>query len=139
MALMNYNPYAMMSAFDRMDRILGRAGGPVDPDTFVPAVESFSSETELHLRAEIPGVAPQDVHIEVTDGQLCITGERRAPAYAAQSCCCFEEMKYGPFSRCFMIPKNVDREKIRAKNENGILDITIPLPASVKPQEIRIE
>jgi HSP20 family protein len=143
MAITRYNPYTTTSALDRLERFFDIEGRPFDSfdtdDVFVPAVESFSNNEALHLRAEVPGIDPKDIHIEVTDGHLCITGERKVPEYAKEACCCFEEMTYGSFERCFTIPSNIERDKIKAKNEFGILDITIPLPESVRPHVIRVE
>ena len=93
----------------------------------------------LYLRAEIPGVNRKDVDIKVEDGHLCIKGERKRPESAKDSCCCFEEMGYGSFERCFHLPERVEAEKIHAKYENGVLELSVPLSESVTGKKIPIE
>jgi HSP20 family protein len=106
---------------------------------FYPSAESYAKGNILHLRTEIPGVNPKDVDIKVEDGHICIRGERRRPESAKDSCYCFEEMCYGSFERCFHLPERVEVEKIHAKYENGMLELSIPLSESVAGKKIPIE
>jgi len=106
---------------------------------YFPSMESFIKGNTLHLRAELPGVDPKDVDISLKDGHLCISGERRRSKTEEGSSYCFEEMDYGKFSRFFHVPRDVVAEKISAKYENGMLDLTIPLPEEAKGKKIPIE
>ncbi len=108
-------------------------------DGFCLSAESYVKGNLLYLRAEIPGVNPKDVDIKVEDGHLCIKGERKRPESAKDSCCCFEEMGYGSFERCFHLPERVEVEKIHAKYENGVLELSVPLSESVTGKKIPIE
>jgi HSP20 family protein len=104
-----------------------------------PAVESFIKGNDLHLRAEIPGVDPKTVSISLDDGHLCIKGERKMDEVSGESCVCLDELDYGSFNRCFHVPRDIDREKIHARYDLGMLDITIPLKESVSRKSIPIE
>ena len=104
-----------------------------------PAVESFIKGNELHLRAEIPGVDPKTVSVSLDDGHLCIKGERKMHEMSEDSCFCVEELDYGSFNRCFHVPRDIDREKIQARYELGMLDITVPLKESLSQKTIPIE
>jgi|GEM_PF-577239 len=106
-----------------------------------PAVESFVKGNELHLRAEIPGVDPKAVVVALDDGHLCIRGERKRKMHevSEESCVCLEELDYGSFNRCFHVPRDIDREKIHARYELGMLDITIPLKEKLSQKAIPIE
>jgi HSP20 family protein len=106
-----------------------------------PAVESFVKGNALHLRAEIPGVDPKAVVVALDDGHLCIRGERKRKMHevSEESCVCLEELDYGSFNRCFHVPRDIDREKIHARYELGMLDITIPLKEKLSQKTIPIE
>jgi Molecular chaperone (small heat shock protein) len=106
---------------------------------YYPSMESFIKDNTVHLRVELPGVDPKDVDISLKDGHLCISGERKRSKTEKGSCYCFEEMNYGKFSRCFHVPRDVDVEKISAKYEKGMLELTIPLSEEVKGKKIPIE
>ena len=104
-----------------------------------PAVESYVKGNELHLRAEIPGVDPKTVAISLDDGHLCIKGERKMQEISSETCSCLDEIDYGAFSRCFHVPRDIDRENIHARYELGMLDITIPLKESLSRKRIPVE
>jgi len=119
---------------DRVERpVLSRGIG------FCPSVESYVRDNTMHFRAEIPGVNPKDVSINIDDGHLCFRGERKRPESAEDSCYCFEELDYGSFERCFRLPAHVDADNVRAKYDNGILDVTIPLSKQIMGKTIPIE
>ena len=107
--------------------------------SYLPSMESYVKDNNMHLRAEIPGVDPKDVDISLKDGHLCVTGERKRANSGEGACYCFDEMSYGKFTRCFSVPRDAEAEKIRAKYEHGMLDITVPLSASVGERKIPIE
>ncbi len=106
---------------------------------FYPNMESYVKGNELHLRAEIPGVDPKDVDISVEDIHLCIKGVRKLDESIKDSDLGFEEMSYGGFERCFHIPRDADVQKMHAKYDKGLLDISIPLMKSGKGKHIPIE
>ena len=106
---------------------------------FCPNMESYIKGSELHLRAELPGVSPKDVDISVDDIHLCIKGERKPPEVGKDIDYGFEEMSYGGFERCFHIPRDADVQKMHAQYDNGLLDIIIPLSKAGKERHIPIE
>ena len=113
--------------------------GIVSDGGFYPNMESYIKGNELHLRAEIPGVDPKDVDISIEDIHLCISGLRKRDESVKDYDYGFEEMDYGGFERCFHIPRDADVQKMHAKYENGLLDISIPLSKSGKGKHIPIE
>jgi len=119
---------------DMVERpVLSRRNG------FCPCVESYVKDNTMHFRAEIPGVNPKDVSINIDDGHLCFRGERKRPESDEDSCYCFEELDDGSFGRCFHLPERVDADKVHAKYDNGILDVTIPLSKELMGKAIPIE
>ncbi len=81
-------------------------------------------EKEFLVNMEVPGVDKKDVNIDVKSGVLTISGERKETHTDKKSN--WSESYYGSFSRSFTIPENVKIEDISAKQENGILSISIP-------------
>jgi HSP20 family protein len=82
----------------------------------------------------IPGVPPDDIELVITARNLIIKGERKSPEgrYFRQ------ERSAGSFQRALNLNVPVDRDKVVAKNENGILRVTLPKADSVKPRKISI-
>ena len=95
-----------------------------------PAVEVFQREGQLVVRAELPGLSADDVRVEVTkDGSLLLEGERRSEIEAEEEGGVYRsERTYGRFSRVIDLPEEVDVDRAQARFENGVLEISFPLP-----------
>jgi HSP20 family protein len=100
-----------------------------------PALDAFVEGDELHVRLELPGIDPNnDVEIEVENGVLRVSGERRQETSSEGENGGFirREMTYGSFERRIGLPEGVDVEAVKASYDAGILDIAIPVPAKPK-------
>ncbi|MDI3329128.1 MAG: Hsp20/alpha crystallin family protein [Micrococcus sp.] len=92
-------------------------------------VEEESRENELCIRAELPGVDPdQDIDISVADGVLTITAERRQEERHEDKEGFRSEFRYGSFYRSLPLPANATAEDISASYKDGVLEITVPVP-----------
>ena len=111
-----------------------RASGGIERAGFgavwAPAVEMFERDGKVVVRAELPGLSPEDVRIEVTDdGSLLIQGERRSEFEAQEEGGIYRsERVYGRFSRVIALPDDVDVDKAQAHFDNGVLEISFLLP-----------
>ena len=94
-----------------------------------PAIESFIDADRLVIRADVPGVTPQNVEVRVDDGVLTIRGSRTAAALEERRDFIHREIKYGSFERAISIPKGVQQQDISAACRDGVLELTIPLRA----------
>jgi HSP20 family protein len=100
---------------------------------WVPALDAKVEGEDLHVRLEVPGIDPDaDVDIEVENGVLRVSGERRQEETKEENGWSRKEMRYGRFERRLALPDGVDAENVRASYDAGILDITVPLPAKPK-------
>lgn len=100
---------------------------------WVPALDASVEGDELHVRLELPGIDPDaDVDIEVDNGVLRVSGERRSEETKEENGWSRKEMRYGRFERRVALPDGVDAESVRATYDAGILDITVPIPAQPK-------
>jgi len=84
------------------------------------------TDEAIVVDVELPGVKPEDVHLEVEGDVLRITGERRAIASRQGRNYHHLEHHYGHFERQLRLPRSVDRNTIRAEFDSGILSITLP-------------
>lgn len=111
----------------------------VSARTWVPPVDINETEDNLVLKAELPGIKPDDVEIRVEDNTLYLKGERKFEREVKEENLHRVERSYGTFSRSFSLPSSVDPEKIKAEYQNGILTLTMPKREEAKPKTIKID
>jgi len=126
-----------------MDRALGRFFDRdlVDgsPD-WVPPIEVGEHNGQLQVRAELAGLKPEDVKIEVTDDSLTIQGERKYEHEENKRGMYRSERRYGQFYRQIPLPEGANVEEAKAQFKDGVLEITLPIPEQAnKVREIPIE
>jgi HSP20 family protein len=105
----------------------GRAMGFSQAD-WVPPIEVFERDNQLVVRAEIPGLSKDDVKVEVRDDMLTLSGERREEHEETKDGYRVSERHYGRFFRNIPLPEGVKPEDVRATFQNGVLEITMPMP-----------
>ena len=107
---------------------------------WAPRIEAFERETQLVVRAELPGLKREDVKVSVDDGVLTLSGERKSQNRTDENGFYHSEMSYGRFQRAFRLPETAEIENISAKFEDGILEIAIPNAAPPrKTHEVTIQ
>ena len=104
-----------------------------------PAIESFIHENRLVIRAELPGIDPENVEIIVDGSLLTIRALREAEAEHQARNFVHREIRYGSFARAISIPKGVRREDIVAAWRHGMLELTIPLPQGAGVRRVPVE
>src|SRR5215210_3560821 len=107
-------------------------------ESYVPQIESAVRENTLWVKADLPGIDPKDVEVEVEGNRLTLRGERKAEHEESEAGYVHREVQYGSFMRSFTIPEGVKAEDIHAKYQNGVLELSVPLPASVLPKKVNI-
>jgi len=137
------DPVSMMRRFrDEMDRVFPRIfREELDRKeaTWSPAIEVTAEEGNLHVRAELPGLKPEDVKIEMTDEALMIEGERKYEHEEKGEGVFRSERRYGKFYREIPLPEGATVDKAKAHFTNGVLEITLPVPERMsKRKEIPI-
>ncbi|HEX4232544.1 MAG TPA: Hsp20/alpha crystallin family protein [Bryobacteraceae bacterium] len=127
------NPFALMRRMsEEMDRAFGDFGfgrGQGETSMWSPAIEVTERDGNYVVHAELPGLKPEDVKVEVTNDALVIQGERKSTQDEKQGGVRRTELRYGQFYRSIPLPEGVNPEQVRAKFENGILEVTTPVPA----------
>ena len=105
---------------------------------WVPPVDLVEADDHYVLKADLPGVSEEDVSIEVQDGTLTISGERKAEHETRERGWYRIERSFGSFNRSLTLPDGVDSDAISAKFDSGVLEIRIPKPAERKPRRVQI-
>jgi HSP20 family protein len=133
--LARWNPWQELFDLERemsdLTRRVFRAGSVPSKQgngrTWTPAVDVFSRDGDLVVRAELPGVDPEkDIDISIHDGMLTIRGERRFEEKTERESYYRFESSYGSFQRSIALPQGVNADDVRATYENGVLEVVIP-------------
>jgi HSP20 family protein len=105
---------------------------------WTPAIDVVREDDHLVLRADLPGIKPEEVKIEVEDDILTVSGEHRESKEEKDRSYVRRERRYGSFSRSMALPRGVDAKKIKAKTHNGVIELTIPLPKEAKKEPVKV-
>jgi HSP20 family protein len=105
---------------------------------WVPPMDLVEHDDHFVLKADLPGLAEDDVSIEVQDGTLRISGERKAEHEQREKGWYRVERSFGSFSRSLTLPDGVDPDGISAEFDRGVLQVRIPKPEERKPRRISI-
>jgi HSP20 family protein len=126
--------------FETTERALARPTTGTAVTAWTPSVEVFARGDDLVVRADLPGVKPEDVNVEVEDNSLIIRGETRAEQERREEGYYYSERQYGSFYRSIPLPQDVRADNAQATFNNGVLEITLPGAArAVQPQRRRIQ
>jgi len=107
---------------------------------FRPRIDIAEDEKTLFIYAEVPGMSKNDVKVSVNEERvLTLKGEKKRAEKKEELSYLRNERFFGEFERSFMLPDNVDIEKIQAKYENGVLELVLPKMEPAKPKEINVE
>ncbi len=107
---------------------------------FSPSSEAATTDENYEITVELPGVGEEDIAVEVHDGRLTVSGEKRAAKEEKGKNYYFSERVYGSFSRAFRLPEDADTDNITANHKDGVLTVTIRklAPATVEPKKIKV-
>lgn len=123
--------------FHDFDR--GVFAGSRSAPAFVPAVDVVEDESAYVLRAELPGVAREDIKVEVKDNRLVLSGKKEAVNRGEEGRYRHLESRHGEFSRSFELPRNVKADAVEATFKDGALSLRIPKADEAKPKPIEIK
>jgi HSP20 family protein len=105
--------------------------------TYVPDVDIYETTDSLWLRADMPGVEEQSIAINVKEGVLSIEGQVEVKDYENLRPV-YTEYNVGNYSRRFTLANTIDADRIRARMQNGVLELELPKAEQAKPRRIAI-
>ena len=127
--LLGANPFSVMKRFgEEMDRMFTNFAPPVEVELWAPPLEVKHKEGKFIVTAELPGLAKEDVKVEVLEDALVIEGERKHAKEEKEEGFYRSERYYGKFYRSIPLPKGAKADLIKAELTNGILEVVIPVP-----------
>jgi HSP20 family protein len=108
---------------------------------WTPGIDVFEKDNKLVTKIDLPGMKKEDIRIEVADGYLAISGERKTEAEEKKDNYYRCEREYGSFYRSVPLPEGATAENIKATFAEGVLEVSVPLPLKVveTPQTVTIE
>ena len=144
MTLVRYEPWNLVNQLRReMDRFYDPANetdetSNIATSDWIPAVDIKETDAAFEIHADIPGVDPKDINVNMEDGVLTIKGERESKSEEEHEGYKRIERSRGSFYRRFSLPDTADADKITAKSNHGVLEITIPKQEKVQPRKISV-
>ncbi len=152
MNIVTWKPFRTMKPFgnfwsmdDRMNRPAENASyredenESVEQSTWYPPTDIYETKDEFVFKLEVPGLAKDDVKIELNNSTLSITGERKEDKDVNKEDYHRMESYSGKFCRSFALPKNIDSKKVSARIKDGILELRVPKAEEAKPKSIPID
>ena len=146
--ILRWDPFRdLATPHDRVDRLFedslrGLRGSQweeaLEGTAWAPAVDILEKDNEVVLRADLPGLDPKDVEIQVQNGTLTLRGERKFESDVKEDNFRRVERVHGSFVRSFSLPQSVDPEKVEAEYKNGVLEVKLPKRPEAKPKQIKV-
>jgi HSP20 family protein len=141
-----YDPHHEMNRL--LDEMMGGTAGPARKSglqqeaatEWAPALDALTKDSDLVIRAELPGVKQEDVDISLHDNVLTISGERKDEQDEERGGYHIRERRYGSFRRSVALPEGIDESKISARYEDGVLEVRVQGGAVARePKRIQIQ
>jgi HSP20 family protein len=107
--------------------------------TLSTPLDVTDSEGELRVRAEVPGVDPEKLDVQLTGDVLTIRGEKSEASESKEGERTWSERRYGSFSRSVQLPCPVDAESVKAEHKHGVVTITLRKADAVRTRRIQVQ
>jgi HSP20 family protein len=145
MELVKWEPFESLGKIQsRINDLFEESFGRSRPDrapmsgVWYPPVDILESKDAYLIRAELPGMKKEDFHLELKDGTLTLSGERKLQEAANGVEYHRVERLSGKFSRSFYLPQTVKHDGIKATYRDGVLEVYVPKADEAKPKQIAI-
>ena len=111
----------------------------VETPRWIPTVDVFQRGDDLVVHAELPGIKREDVNVEINEGRLTLSGQREQKGEENRGDTYRSERTFGSFYRAIPLPEEADAEHAQAHFENGMLEVTIPIPKRTQQKAKKID
>lgn len=106
---------------------------------WAPEIDVFEKDNRLVTKIDLPGMKKEDVKVEVTDGHLAISGERKMEAEERKKNFYRCEREFGSFYRSVPLPEGIKLDDVKASCADGVLEVSVPLAARVETKVRTVE
>ncbi|HZQ49979.1 MAG TPA: Hsp20/alpha crystallin family protein [Candidatus Dormibacteraeota bacterium] len=93
---------------------------------YIPTADMFARNGDMVVRIDLPGIDPKDIKVKFEEGELVVTGERKAEKEVKEEGYYRKEAAYGIFERHMTLPKGIKENEIKAEYDKGVLEISVP-------------
>lgn len=107
--------------------------------SWFPAIDIAENDQEVTVRAEVPGVAPEELEITVAGNRLTLSGEKKETTQRKDKDVYQSETRYGSFTRSVELPSGVDTNDVTAEHTNGVVTIKLKKTAAAATKKIQIK
>lgn len=107
--------------------------------SFNPAIDIVENDSAYLLKAELPGLAPENIDVQVENDVLTVRGERKYENEEERGGYRRVERSYGSFARSFVLPKGTEAEAIEAQVQHGVLTVTIPKAPAATVRKVEVK
>jgi len=142
MSMVRYEPWSL---FDQLRREMERGlsthpteDSSIATSDWAPAVDIKENDDNFVIVADIPGVKPEDIEVQMDNGVLTIKGERETEKKEEGEDYKRIERNFGSFYRRFSLPDTADPEKVTAASDHGVLQITVGKQERSQPKKISV-
>lgn len=141
MILTHYNPWHVRSnvhAGPALRRFFNGDASGVETQAWTPRVDIREEADRFVILADLPGIDPAAIEVQMDKGVLSLKGERKAEVKSETATFTHSERTHGSFDRRFVLPDSADADGISASGRNGVLEISIPKKPETTPRRIAI-
>ena len=138
MNITHYEPWGLLSQLQRELAHNNAVEGSTATAEWAPAVDIKEEADKFVLHADIPGVKPEEMDINMEDGVLTIKGEKKTEAKTDEEGYKRIERTHGTFYRRFSLPDTANSDAISAQSKHGVLEIIIPKREAIQPKKIEV-
>jgi HSP20 family protein len=141
MAIVRWDPFRELTALQtEVGKLFSRlgTGEAAERQSWTPMVDVIETDDAIKLKAELAGMKPEDIKIDVQDNVLTLSGERRFEEEVKEDKYYRIERRYGSFSRSIALPQTADESKIVANYDDGVLEVTVPKTEVAQPKRIAV-
>jgi HSP20 family protein len=136
MTMIKYRPIPFADFEESFNRLFRE---PEPGRGWTPSIDVFESETEVVLKADLPGVEQKDIEVKIENDTLTLKGERAFAKEDEAHGYRRIERTYGTFARHFTVPESADTANVKAEYKNGVLTVRLAKKEIAKPKTIPVE
>ncbi|MEG3959650.1 Hsp20/alpha crystallin family protein [Microcoleus sp. herbarium2] len=141
MLMRSWQPFTEIETMrQQLDKVFDQLATTKDKSeaTWMPAVEFVDAGDNFLLKAQLPGINPKDIDVQVTREAISISGERRCENTNKKSGYVRSEFRYGKFHRLLTLPTHIQNDCVQAEYKDGILMLTLPKVAEARNKVVKI-
>ena len=141
MLMRSWQPFAEIETIrQQLDKAFDQLAATRDNSeaTWMPALEFADAGDNFVLKAQLPGIDPKDVDVQVTPEAISISGERRYENTDEKPGCVRSEFRYGKFHRVLPLPAHIQNDSVQAEYKDGILMLTLPKVTEARNKVVKI-